>query len=387
MNIHEYQAKEIFRRYGIPLNEGRVCRTPEEVFEAGQSLLKPGLRLAVKAQVHAGARGKAGGVKILDSAEKARDFARSLLGKNLVTFQTGPEGKPVDCLLVEATSQIQKEYYVGAVLDRSAARPCLILSESGGMEIEEIAKEHPSQIIKFHFSPHTGLDVADAEKIARQTHLPDPAQKTFARILTAVAKLFLDLDASLVEINPLGLMVTGELTAIDAKISFDDNALFRHPEVAKCYDSRQEDAREIEARKFDLSYVGLDGNIGCIVNGAGLAMATMDIIKYAGGEPANFLDVGGGASAEKVAAAFKIILQDSKVKSILVNIFGGIMRCDVVAQGIVEAIKEVGLNVPLVVRLEGTNVEQGKAILSRAGVNLISADSFAEAAEKVVATL
>ena len=388
MNIHEYQAKDLLRKYAIPVHPGRVARTPEEVYRAASELLGAGARLvAMKAQIHAGARGKGGGVKVLKSAEELRAAAVGLLGKNLVTPQTGPEGKPVHELLLEGTNGIEREYYASIVLDRSLAKPCLIVSEAGGMEIEEVAEEHPEKILKCHFSPEKGLEHAEAKAMAARLPLNAAQAEVISRIFEGLSRLFLELDASLVEINPLAIMNSGEVIAIDAKINFDDNALYRHPEIAALRDARQEDPRETEAKKFDLSYVGLDGNIGCVVNGAGLAMATMDIIKYAGGEPANFLDVGGGANKEKVTAAFKIILQDPKVKAILVNIFGGIMRCDVVAEGILAAVAEVGAKVPIVVRLEGTNVEEGKAILKNSALNIISANGFAAAAEKVVGAL
>ena len=388
MNIHEYQAKEIFKRYGIPVHEGRVAKSADEAFQCAQELTSPGHSFAVKAQVHAGARGKGGGIKIVKFPEEVRDAARQILAKKLVTPQTGPEGKPVDCVLIETTTKLQKEYYASVVLDRSVAKPCLILSEAGGIEIEEVAAKDPEKILKWHFHPDQGLRPADAQRLAGRLAAGDPGKApSFAKIFQAMAKIFLELDASLVEINPLAVMGSGEVIAIDAKINFDDNGLYRHPEIAALRDPHQEDPREVEAKKYDLSYVGLDGNIGCIVNGAGLAMATMDIIKYAGGEPANFLDVGGGANKEKVTAAFKIILKDPKVKAILVNIFGGIMRCDVVAEGILAAVAEIGVKVPLVVRLEGTNVKEGKEILKRSSLKIISAAGFAEAAQKVVAAL
>ncbi len=387
MNIHEYQAKEIFKRYKIPINEGRVVSSPETVPGAARELAKPNHLFAVKAQVHAGSRGKGGGIKIVKTPEEAGEAAAKILGINLVTPQTGPEGKPVHTLLIEATSGIRKEYYASVVLDRGMALPCLIASEAGGMEIEEVAAKEPGKILKKYFSLDTGLSFQEAEAFARQLVREPERVKFFAEIFQAMARLFLDLDASLVEINPLAVMVSGRIIAIDAKINFDDNGLYRHPDIVALRDPSQEDPREVEAKRFDLSYVGLDGNIGCIVNGAGLAMATMDIVKYAGGEPANFLDVGGGANKEKVAAAFKIILTDPKVKAILVNIFGGIMRCDVVAEGILAAVAEVGVNVPIVARLEGTNVEQGKAILRKSSLKIISAATFEEAAEKVVAAL
>lgn len=387
LNVHEYQAKEIFKRYGIPVNEFLIATTSEEAFQAALDLKQSGCDFAVKAQIHAGGRGKGGGIKLVKTPEEVKSAAQAILGKILVTPQTGPEGKPVSKVIVEATTPIAKEYYASVALDRAAEKPCLIISEAGGMNIEEVAHDHPEKILKHCFSPHEGLSDAEAQKFAARV-VTDPGHaKVFGQIFSAIAKLFLELDAELVEINPLSIMKSGQVLAIDAKINFDENALYRHTDVAILRDPSQEDPREVEAKKFDLSYVGLDGNIGCIVNGAGLAMATMDIIKYAGGEPANFLDVGGGANKEKVAAAFKIILKDPKVKGILVNIFGGIMRCDVVAEGILAAIKEVGVHVPLVVRLEGTNVAEGKDLLKKSGLNIIAASTFAEAAEKAVAAL
>lgn len=388
MNIHEYQAKQIFSKYGITVNCGHTAKSAEEAFLAAQQLSKlPGSHYAVKAQVHAGGRGKGGGIKIVDSPEKAREAAAQILGKRLVTPQTGPEGRPVDLLLVERTSPLDREYYVSVVLDRGLAQPCLIASQAGGMDIEEVADKHPDKIFKTHFSSTQGLPDEEAQAMARRLVQNEKEIRDFSKIFQAIAKIFIEKDASLIEINPLAVMKTGEVIAIDAKINFDDNALYRQTEVAALRDPHQEDPREVEAKQFDLSYVGLDGNIGCVVNGAGLAMATMDIIKYAGGDPANFLDVGGGASKEKVAAAFKIILKDPKVKAILVNIFGGIMRCDVVAEGILAAAAELGVQVPLVVRLEGTNAKEGKAILQNSKLNVITASGFAEAAEKVVAVL
>ncbi len=387
LNIHEYQAKEIFKRYGIPTNEFLIATTPEEAFQAAVDLKAPKGGYAVKAQIHAGGRGKGGGIKLVKTPEEVKTAAAGMLGKVIVTPQTGPDGRPVSKVIIEATSPIAKEYYSSIALDRAAEKPCLMISESGGMNIEEVAQKNPEKILKLYFSPSEGLSLQEAEKFA-STVVKDPAHvKAFGKIFFAIAKLFLELDAELVEINPLSIMKSGDVIAIDAKINFDENALYRHKDVAALRDPSQEDSREVEAKKFDLSYVGLDGSIGCIVNGAGLAMATMDIIKYAGGEPANFLDVGGGANKEKVAAAFKIILKDPKVKGILVNIFGGIMRCDVVAEGILAAIKEVGVHVPLVVRLEGTNVAEGKDLLKKSGLNIIAANTFAEAAEKAVAAL
>ena len=394
MNIHESEAKDIFSRYGIPVHPRCVARTAEDASNNARKIGDPGSHFVVKAQIHAGARGKAGGVKMAKTPEEVSQHAAAMLGTHLVTVQTGPEGKPVDSVLIEATHPIQKEYYASVVLDRSMAQPCLIVSESGGINIEEVAAKDPSKILKVHFPVERGLDPADAKRVAGRLVSDAAHAEAFADIFIGVAKLFIELDCSLVEINPLAVMSNGEVIAIDAKINFDENALFRHPEIAALRDPRQEDARENEAKKYDLSYVGLSGNIGCIVNGAGLAMATMDIIKHAGGEPANFLDVGGGANKEKVAAAFKIILEDENVKAILVNIFGGIMRCDIVAEGILNAVKEVNpkgnalpRNIPLVIRLEGTNVEEGKKILEKSGLQIIGASGFEDAAQKVVAAV
>lgn len=387
-NVHEYQAKEIFKKYKIPFNDGAAASSAEEAFQIAKRLQEAGYSFAVKAQVHAGGRGKGGGIKLVNTPEEVRTAAAEILGKKiLVTPQTGPEGRPIHKVLVEKTTPLGREYYVSVILDRSEEEPCLIVSPAGGMDIEEVAHKSPEKIFKHYFCIDQGLLEPDARKVAERLSLTPEQTQAFTQIFMALAKLFLELDGVLVEVNPLALRKSGEVIAIDAKISFDANALYRHPEIAAMRDPSQEDPREVEAKKFDLSYVGLDGNIGCIVNGAGLAMATMDIIKYAGGEPANFLDVGGGATKEKVAAAFKIILTDPKVKAILVNIFGGIMRCDVVAEGILAAIKEVGVKVPLVARLEGTNVDQGKEILKKSGLNIITAAGFADAAEKVVASL
>lgn len=387
MNIHEYQAKEIFKKYGIPINQGRLARSPDEAYQAALAFGKDRLLFAVKAQVHAGGRGKAGGIKLVKSAQDVKKATEEILDKKLVTPQTGKEGRPVESVLVELTKPLAQEYYLSVVLDRGKALPCLLVSEAGGMDIEEVAQHHPEKIHRRWFSLESGLGLSETQPIAAKL-VSNPAQiETFAKIFQAASKLFLELDASLVEINPLAITEQGQVLAIDAKINFDDNALYRHPDIEALRDLHQEDPREVEAKKFDLSYVGLDGNIGCIVNGAGLAMATMDIVKYAGGEPANFLDVGGGANKEKVSAAFKIILKDPKVKAILVNIFGGIMRCDVVAEGILAAVQEIGVKVPLVVRLEGTNVKEGKEILKHSKLNVIAANTFSEAAEKVVKAL
>jgi len=387
VNIHEYQAKEIFKRYSIPVHPAELVTSADQAFAAAKKLSLPEPIFVVKAQVHAGGRGKGGGIKIVKTPEAVRDAAEKILGTQLVTPQTGPEGKPVHQVLVESTSGLKKEYYASIVLDRGTANPCLIASAAGGMEIEEVAAKDPKKIFKATFSAKTGLTEKDAKKIAKLIVKDPEPIKQFTSIFQAMAKLTLDLDATLVEINPLAIMESGKVIAIDAKINFDDNALYRHQDIAAFRDPRQEDPREVEAKKFELSYVGLEGNIGCIVNGAGLAMATMDIIKYAGGEPANFLDVGGGAGKEKVSAAFKIVLTDPRVKAILVNIFGGIMRCDVVAEGILAAAREIRVKVPLVVRLEGTNADKGKKILQDSDLNIIAASTFEEAAEKVVSVL
>ncbi|OGW72473.1 MAG: succinate--CoA ligase subunit beta [Omnitrophica bacterium GWA2_52_12] len=393
MNIHEFQAKELFKRYQIPVNTGVVARTSQEARAAAEKVATPGSNFVVKAQVHAGGRGKGGGIKLVNTPEEAAAAAEKILKKNLVTPQTGPEGKPVHQVLVEATTEIAREYYASIVLDRSACNPCFIISKAGGMEIEEVAAREPEKILKQHFPAETGFDAEAALAMAQKLDSDPKIAVELAQIFQAMARLFLECDVSLVEINPLAVMKSGAVIAIDAKVNIDDNALFRHPDIAAWYDPSQEDSREVEARKIDLSYVGLDGNIGCIVNGAGLAMATMDIIKYAGGEPANFLDVGGGAGKEKVAAAFKIILRDPRVKAILVNIFGGIMRCDVVAEGILAAVTELEAagvairSLPLVVRLEGTNVEKGREILDKSDLKVITASGFKEAAEKVVGAI
>ncbi len=392
MNIHENQAKDIFEKYGIPVHPRLVASSGDEVLEKAKDFTSSDLDyFVIKAMVHAGARGKAGGVKISKNLHEIKKFADGMIGKNLVTIQTGSEGKPVDKVLVELTSEIEKEYYTSVVLDRSAGQPCLIVSESGGMNIEEVAEKDPSKILKTHFSIEKGLSDEAANEIADQLVGKPEQAAVFSKIFKALGKIFVDLDCSLIEINPLSTMKNGDVIAIDAKINFDDNALYKHPEVAALHDPRQDDPRELEASKYGLSYVGLEGNIGCVVNGAGLAMATMDIIKFCGGEPANFLDVGGGADEKKVAAAFKIILQDPNVKAILVNIFGGIMRCDVVAEGILKAVKELNpegaslpRNIALVVRLEGTNVEQGKKLLEESGLKLIAASELEDAARKVV---
>lgn len=383
MNIHEYQGKAVLKSYGVAVPEGKVAFTVDEAVEAARSL---GTAVTVvKAQIHAGGRGKAGGVKVAKSLEEVRDYAEKLLGSTLVTHQTGPEGKVVKRLLIEQGCDIKKEYYVGIVVDRGTGRVVMMASEEGGTEIEEVAARTPEKIFKEVIDPAVGLQVFQARKLAYAIRIPDELVSKAVKFMLGLYQAFVDKDCSIAEINPLVVTGDGEVLALDAKLNFDSNALFRHKDIVELRDLDEEDEKEIQASKFDLSYIALDGNIGCMVNGAGLAMATMDIIKYYGGEPANFLDVGGGATAEKVTEAFKIILSDPQVKGIFVNIFGGIMRCDVIASGVVEAAKQVGLDRPLVVRLEGTNVELGKKILNESGLSIIAADSMADGAQKIVA--
>ena len=382
MKIHEYQAKEILRKHGVATPRAFACFTVDEAVEAARKL---GCKVCVvKAQIHAGGRGKGGGVKLARSLDEVKAHASAILGMQLKTHQTGPEGQKVRRLLVEEGADIRKELYVGMVVDRASQRVVLMASSEGGMDIEEVAAKTPEKIHKVAIDPKDGLKDRDAEDIAKKIGVPDKAVGEARDFLKALYKAFEETDASLAEINPL--IVTGDerVIALDAKMNFDDNALFRHPDIVALRDLDEEDPAEVEASKFDLNYIQLDGNIGCLVNGAGLAMATMDIIKLYGGSPANFLDVGGGASAEKVTEAFKIMLKNPKLAAILINIFGGIMKCDVIAQGVVTAARQVALKVPLVVRLEGTNVELGKKILAESGLPIISASNMADAAEKVV---
>jgi succinyl-CoA synthetase beta subunit len=383
MKIHEYQAKEILRKYGVATPRGIACFSVEEAVAAGVQL--GGKVWVVKAQIHAGGRGKGGGVKLARTPDELRQYASQILGMQLKTPQTGPEGQKVRRLLIEEGADIRKELYVGMVLDRGSQRIVLMASSEGGMDIEEVAAHTPEKIHKVVIDPIAGVTDRDAEDLARKIGIPDRALGQARDFMKGLYRAFDETDASLAEINPL--IVTGDerVLALDAKFNFDDNALFRHPDIAAMRDLDEEDPAEIEASKFDLSYISLDGDIGCLVNGAGLAMATMDIIKLYGGSPANFLDVGGGASTEKVTEAFKIMLRNPKLRAILVNIFGGIMKCDVIAQGVVSAAREVSLKVPLVVRLEGTNVELGKKILAESGLPIISASNMADAAQKVVA--
>jgi len=382
MNIHEYQAKEILRKYGVAVLNGKVAFTPEEAETAAKEL--GGNLCVVKAQIHAGGRGKAGGVKLAKTPQEAKTIAASLLGKKLVTHQTGPEGKEVQKVFVEQGCDIAKEYYLGMVLDRATSRVTFMASSEGGVEIEEVAAHAPEKILREAIDPAVGFIDFQGRKLAYGLGLPKDAINKAVGFMRGLYRAFVESDASMMEINPLVLTKSGDLIALDAKIGFDDNALFRHKDILEMRDTTEENPKEVEASKFDLSYIALDGNIGCMVNGAGLAMATMDIIKFYGAEPANFLDVGGGATTEKVTEAFKIILSDKNVKGVLVNIFGGIMRCDVVATGVVKAAKQVKLSVPLVVRLEGTNVEQGKKILAESGLNITPANDLADAAKKIV---
>ncbi|MDO5375625.1 MAG: ADP-forming succinate--CoA ligase subunit beta [Staphylococcus rostri] len=382
MNIHEYQGKAIFRSMGVAVPEGRVAFSAEEAVEKAKELDTD--VYVVKAQIHAGGRGKAGGVKIAKSLSEVETYANELLGKVLVTHQTGPEGKEVKRLYIEEGADIKKEYYIGFVIDRATDRVTLMASEEGGTEIEEVAATSPEKIFKETIDPVVGLAPYQARRIAFNINIPKESINKAVKFLMALYNVFMEKDCSIVEINPLVLTGDGDVLALDSKINFDDNALFRHKDIQELRDLDEEDPKEIEASKYDLSYIALDGNIGCMVNGAGLAMATMDTINHFNGTPANFLDVGGGATKEKVTEAFKIILGDDNVKGIFVNIFGGIMRCDVIAEGIVAAVKEVDLTLPLVVRLEGTNVAQGKQILEESGLAIEPASTMAEGAQKIV---
>ncbi|GGC90500.1 succinate--CoA ligase [ADP-forming] subunit beta [Thalassobacillus devorans] len=382
MNIHEYQGKDILREFGVSVPNGHVAYTVDEAVEAAEKL-GSGVTV-VKAQIHAGGRGKAGGVKIAKNADEVRTYADEILGKTLVTHQTGPEGKEVKRLLIEEGCDIKSEYYVGLVLDRATSRVTMMASEEGGTEIEEVAAATPEKIFKEVIDPVVGLTPFQARRLAFNINIPKEQISKAVKFMMGLYKVFVEKDCSIAEINPLVTTGDGDVMALDAKLNFDDNALYRQKDVQELRDLDEEDPKEVEASKYDLSYIALDGNIGCMVNGAGLAMATMDTIKHYGGDPANFLDVGGGATTEKVTEAFKIILSDEHVKGIFVNIFGGIMKCDVIAEGVVEATKQIGLTLPLVVRLEGTNVEQGKKILDESGLNITSADSMADGAQKIV---
>lgn len=383
MKIHEYQGKEIFRQFGVPVPRGFPAFTVQEAVEAAQKL--GGSVWVVKAQIHAGGRGKGGGVKLARSLDEVKKLAGEILGMQLVTHQTGPQGQKVRRLLIEEGADIKKEYYVSVVTDRATQTVAVMASSEGGMEIEQVAKTNPEKIIKVFVNPLTGLTDEQGKELAKGIGIPESSQAQAIDVFKKLYKVYMDTDASLVEVNPLILEGNGGIKALDAKFNFDDNALFRHPEIVAMRDLDEEDPAELEASKYGLSYISLDGNIGCLVNGAGLAMATMDTIKLFGGNPANFLDVGGGATEDKVTAAFEIMLKNPKVKAILVNIFGGIMRCDVIAAGVVAACKQVNLKVPLVVRMKGTNETEGKKILADSGLPIISADTMAAAATKAVA--
>ena len=382
MKIHEYQAKSVLARFGVPVPRGEVAFAP---VEAGQIARRLGTSVVViKAQIHAGGRGKGGGVKLAKSPDEAEQLAKHMLGMTLVTHQTGPEGRKVGRVLVEEGLQIERELYLSILIDRAAARPVVIASASGGMDIEEVAAREPEKILREYVAPGTGIVAFQARKIAFGMGLDAAPVQKLVKLLDALYRAFVETDASLIEINPLIVTKSGDLLALDAKVTFDDNALYRHPDLRDLRDLSEEDPLEVEASKFSLNYIRLDGNIGCMVNGAGLAMATMDIIKLAGGEPANFLDVGGGANADQIRNAFKILMSDKNVRAVLINIFGGILRCDVLAQGVIAAVKELGVPVPIVIRMEGTNVQEGKELLKESGLNFTTADSMGEAAEKVV---
>tara|TARA_B100000579_G_scaffold153619_1_gene124797 strand:- start:871 stop:2031 length:1161 start_codon:yes stop_codon:yes gene_type:complete len=382
MNIHEHQAKQILKKYGVVVPEGFFALTVDELVEKAKSLKTK--KFVLKAQIHAGGRGKAGGVKILDSVEELKVAAKELLGKKLITHQTGPEGREVKRLYVEESSNIDKEFYLSCLIDRTSSKIAFISSDQGGMDIEEVASNNPEKIVTTKIEISNEISDNDCENIIQIFNLKENTKNQAIRLIKSIYTMFVNTDANMIEVNPLILTKEEKIVCLDAKVNFDSNALFRHPEILKLRDLNEEEPTEIEASKHDLAYIKLDGNIGCMVNGAGLAMATMDIIKLYGKEPANFLDVGGGASKEKVSAALKIILSDKNVKGILINIFGGIMRCDVLAQGVVDAAKEIDIEVPLVVRLAGTNFKEGKEILDNSGLKLISAENLDDAAKKIV---
>ena len=383
MNLHEYQAKQLFAEYGLPVSKGYAVDNPDDAVAAADKL--GGDKWVVKAQVHAGGRGKAGGVKLVSSKEEIKAFAEKWLGKNLVTYQTDANGQPVTRILVETCTDIAKELYLGAVIDRSSRRIVFMASTEGGVEIEKVAEETPEKILKATIDPLCGAQPFQARELAFQLGLNDLQVKQFTNLFLGLAKLFADLDLALLEINPLVITSEGNLHCLDGKINIDGNAMYRQPKLRAMHDPSQDDEREARAAKWELNYVALDGNIGCMVNGAGLAMGTMDIVQLHGGKPANFLDVGGGATKERVTEAFKIILSDSNVQAVLINIFGGIVRCDMIAEGIIGAVAEVGVTVPVVVRLEGNNAELGRKVLGDSGLNIIAASSLTDAAEKVVA--
>ena len=382
MKIHEYQAKAILKQFGVPVPRGEETSSPAEVGDIAKRLGTS--VVVVKAQIHAGGRGKGGGVKLAKSPDEAESIAKQMLGMTLITHQTGPEGRVVQRLLIEQGLQMTRELYLSIVLDRAAGKPVIMASADGGMDIEEVAAKTPERIAKVYIEPGVGVVPFEARQLGFAIGLDGKQVNRFVPLVTSLYNAFLATDASLVEINPLVVTADGDLLALDAKMNFDDNALYKHPDIKDLRDLSEEDALEIEASKFSLNYIHLDGNIGCMVNGAGLAMATMDIIKLAGGEPANFLDVGGGANAEQIRNAFKILMSDKNVKAVLINIFGGILRCDVLAQGVIAAVKELGVPVPIVIRMEGTNVDEGKRLLKDSGMNFTTADSMGEAAARVV---
>jgi succinyl-CoA synthetase beta subunit len=382
MKIHEYQAKAILARHGVPVPQGEVVFSAAD---AGAAARRLGGTVVVKAQIHAGGRGKGGGVKVVKTAEDAEKTARDMLGMRLVTHQTGPHGQIVQRVLVEQGLRIKRELYLGLVIDRATERPVLMVSQEGGVEIEKVAAETPERIFKAYIHPGIGLSAYQTRKLAFALGLEGPQIAQAGKFMNALYDAFKATDASLIEINPLIVTEEGNLLALDAKMNFDDSALYRHPDIKELRDTSEEDPLEVEASKFSLNYIKLDGTVGCMVNGAGLAMATMDIIKLAGGEPANFLDVGGGANAEQIRNAFKILMSDKNVKAVLINIFGGILRCDILAEGVIAAVKELHVSVPIVIRMEGTNVERGKQMLRESGLNFTTADTMSEAAEKVVA--
>ena len=391
MNIHEYQAKELFEQFGVPSPRGQVADTPDEAYTAAQQI---GDNLVIKAQVHAGGRGKGtfkngfqGGVHLCESADQVKDIASKMLGETLVTHQTGEAGRLVRKVMIAESVEISKEYYLAILMDRETGAPVIVASTEGGMDIEQVAESTPEKILREGVHPLAGLQAYQVRKLSAALGFAGAQAKAFAKLLSALYKLFVQCDCSMVEINPLVVTPDGQVLALDAKFGFDDNALYRHPNISAMRDTEEEDPREVEASEYDLNYIGLDGNIACLVNGAGLAMATMDIIKHYGGDPANFLDVGGGASKEQVAAAFKIIIGDPNVKGILINIFGGIMDCNVIAEGVVAAAKETALSIPLVVRLEGNNVEAGKQTLAQSGIDITAATTMADGAEKIVAAV
>lgn len=383
MNLHEYQARQLFCDYGIPVPEGKPARSVEAALDAAKAMASNSW--VVKAQIHAGGRGKGGGVKLAETLDDVENFAREMLSKNLITKQTGPEGQPVHSVMLQAKTEIKNELYLSMLVDRALKRVAIMVSSEGGVNIEEVAEQTPEKVFSLTIDPIMGLQAYQSRQLGHALGLDKDHRSQLDNILKSLYRLFIDKDLSLIEINPLIINEQDQLQALDAKVTIDDNALFRQPELAEWRDIEQEDRIESEARRFNLSFVRLDGEIGCMVNGAGLAMATMDIIKLHGGSPANFLDVGGGTTAERVAEAFKLILSDKKIKAILVNIFGGIVRCDLIADGVIKAVQEVGIKIPVIVRLEGTNADQGKALLKESGLDLISADDLDDAALKAVA--